>query len=61
MDFIALTVCFSMTYILCAMITYLFGWCVFHVSDIDSKPLLIVLSVIWVIGLFYIVYEGNKK
>lgn len=60
MEIIALYGIFVMGYIVCAMITYLFGWCVFHVNGVDNKPRLIVVSLLWFIGLFYVLYEGRK-
>lgn len=60
MDITALYGIIFMSYIVCAVITYLFGWCVFHVNGVDNRPLLIVLSILWFMGLFYIMYEGHK-
>ncbi|AIK67962.1 hypothetical protein CPTMiller_0026 [Citrobacter phage Miller] len=61
MDITALYIIFLMSYIVCAVITYLFGWCVFHVNGVDNKPLLAVVSILWFIGLFYVIYEGRER
>ncbi|AOG16153.1 hypothetical protein B_027 [Cronobacter phage vB_CsaM_leB] len=60
MELAALHAVFALSYIVCAVITYLFGWCVFHVNGVDRKAALIVLSLLWVIGFFYVIYEGRK-
>ncbi|UJB55143.1 hypothetical protein [Enterobacter phage vB_EcRAM-01] len=60
MGITALLAVLAMSYIVCAVITYLFGWCVFHVNGVDRKALLIVLSMLWFIGFFYVIYEGRK-
>lgn len=60
MDIIALYGVLVVSYITCAVITYLFGWCVFYVNQVDRKILLVIASLVWVIGIFYITFEGRK-
>ena len=57
---IALVAVGVLSYGVCAMITYLFGWCVFHVNGVERKLLLIILSVFWFVGIFYVCYEGQE-
>lgn len=60
MELAALYAVIGMTYLCCAAVTYFFGWCVFHVSKIDRPIFLLVISFLWVIGFFYIVYKGKE-